>query len=271
MRGEARATELGERFDRDGYLIFDPGIPEGTIDGAVEDLERQFATASAGRRSVAEKLRLRVRRLLRGPRPAVSHRDEVRVQDAWAVSKNVRAIARAPEVLELLRGMYGREPLPFQTINFRVGSQQRAHADTMHFNSEPPGFMCGVWVALEDIDESCGPLIYYPGSHTLPEVSMGDIGAPMGAAGYPAYEEYVQTQIEREQLEPSLAILRKGEALLWASNLLHGGAPQADPARTRLSQVTHYFFEGCRYWTPMASDSRHRAYREIPTSLLGPG
>ena len=26
-----------------------------------------------------------------------------------------------------------------------------------------------------------------------------------------------------------------------------------DPQSTRKSQVTHYYFEGCRYWTPMLS------------------
>jgi hypothetical protein len=34
---------------------------------------------------------------------------------------------------------------------------------------------------------------------------------------------------------------------------LHGGAPQKDPRRTRYSQVTHYYFEGCTYYTPLGS------------------
>ena len=46
----------------------------------------------------------------------------------------------------------------------------------MHFNTEPPGLMCGVWVALEDIDMDCGPLVYYPGSHRLPPVTPEDVG-----------------------------------------------------------------------------------------------
>jgi ectoine hydroxylase-related dioxygenase (phytanoyl-CoA dioxygenase family) len=36
--------------------------------------------------------------------------------------------------------------------------------------------MCGVWVALEDIDMGNGPLIYYPGSHRVPEVTMKELG-----------------------------------------------------------------------------------------------
>jgi ectoine hydroxylase-related dioxygenase (phytanoyl-CoA dioxygenase family) len=164
-------------------------------------------------------------------------------------------------VLALLRDLYGREPLPFQTLNFRVGTEQAAHSDTLHFNSKPPGFMCGVWVALEDIDEDNGPLVYYPGSQKLPEVTMQDVGVPATSEAYLEYEAYIQRLIEREGLEPSSGHLRKGQALVWASNLLHGGAKQRDPQRTRLSQVTHYYFDGCQYYTPMHSTPEHVEWR----------
>jgi ectoine hydroxylase-related dioxygenase (phytanoyl-CoA dioxygenase family) len=121
--------------------------------------------------------------------------------------------------------------------------------------------MCGVWVALEDIDESSGPLVYYAGSHRLPEMSPADLLIAPTQEEYPKYEAYVQEQIEREGLEPRLGTLRKGEALVWASNLLHGGSPRADPQRTRRSQVTHYFFSDCRYWTPMLSSEEQRHWR----------
>jgi hypothetical protein len=47
---------------------------------------------------------------------------------------------------------------------------------------------------------------------------------------------------------------RKGQALIWCANLLHGGSPQIDPAMSRWSQVTHYFFDDCVYYTPAFSD-----------------
>ena len=55
--------------------------------------------------------------------------------------------------------------------------------------------------------------------------------------------------IKQMGIEPQYATLKKGQALLWAANLLHGGSPQRDKRRTRLSQVTHYFFENCKYFT----------------------
>jgi ectoine hydroxylase-related dioxygenase (phytanoyl-CoA dioxygenase family) len=254
--GRAETIEdLKTSLDRDGYVIFDPELPPGVVDGAVSEIESDFRPESSLERTIR-----RGRRALPGGRArTLSKRDEVRVQDAWVKSDSVKAIALAPRILELLRSAYGREPRAFQTINFRVGSQQRPHSDAMHFNSEPPGMMCGVWVALEDIDLQRGPLVYYPGSHRLAEVTMGEVfeaGLPDGAN----YEDFVADLIDREGLEAEYATIRKGEALLWASNLIHGGAPQTDPALTRWSQVTHYFFEDCRYWKPLASDREHREY-----------
>ncbi|MBU9629625.1 hypothetical protein KTE60_10040 [Burkholderia multivorans] len=47
---------------------------------------------------------------------------------------------------------------------------------------------------------------------------------------------------------------RNGQALIWCANLLHGGSPQIDPAMSRWSQVAHYFFDNCVYYTPEFSD-----------------
>ena len=63
------------------------------------------------------------------------------------------------------------------------------------------------------------------------------------------------------ELKPEYATIRRGQTLLWASNLLHGGSPQRDKSRTRYSQVTHFFFEGCRYWTPLHSDGEDIEWR----------
>ena len=41
--------------------------------------------------------------------------------------------------------------------------------------TEPPGFLVGMWVALEDIDEGAGPVFYVPGSHRLPYVMSEDL------------------------------------------------------------------------------------------------
>ncbi len=60
--------------------------------------------------------------------------------------------------------------------------------------------------------------------------------------------------VEASGVAPAYFCPKKGEALIWSANLLHGGAVQKDPKRTRWSQVTHYYFENCAYYTPMYSN-----------------
>jgi len=193
--------------------------------------------------------------------------DTNRIQDAWWVSKPVKKLAADDRILGLLELLYGRKPIPFQTLNFVRGTEQATHSDAIHFSSLPAGFMCGVWVALEDITERNGPLNYYPGSHQIPELKLEQFGvwAPDNELGvgphYPRYEDFVRAVTTARRLELKRLTCRKGTALIWASNLLHGGCPILQPGTTRYSQVTHYYFERCLYYTPILSNSVLGEYR----------
>jgi hypothetical protein len=130
--------------------------------------------------------------------------------------------------------------------------------------------MCGVWLAFEDVDEDNGPLFYYPGSHTWPTYQNEHVGVSHRQINktFPEYWRYVELweQLARKQgLKRDIFRAKKGQALIWASNLVHGGSVQKDLSRTRWSQVTHYFFEGCAYTTPLANDTYNGKilYRDI--------
>lgn len=213
-------------------------------------------------------------------------RGERRIQDAWQFDDDVRAIASNPQVLCLLGKLYGRSAFPFQTLNFPVGTQQSVHSDSVHFSSLPERFMCGIWLAMEDVAAGAGPLFYVRGSHRWPIVTNAMIGRrgfgqELNSAQDPfanAWNALCRAHGASE--EPFLA--RKGQALIWSANLLHGGSPQTDPTLTRWSQVTHYFFEDCIYYTPAFSDESigKLALRDIiavndgaprPSSYLGKG
>lgn len=189
-----------------------------------------------------------------------------RLQDAWRRCDAVRELASAEEVITTLRDLYAREPIPFQTLNFRRGSEQHIHSDLAHFASMPQHFMAGVWIALEDVSEEIGngPLVYYPGSHRLPTIQPHDLGEGGGyrgaAARYAAYASYIQEVVEELHLRPKVIDAKRGDVLIWAANMLHGGLRIARPETTRNTQVTHYFFEGCRYYTPMNSHPALPAY-----------
>ena len=220
---------LVRTYAADGYLTFDPKIPD--FDGVAASI-----LDACARRSDYP----------------------LRVTDAWLEIEGVRRLSLAPAVLSLLRTLYRREPVPMQTLNFGRGTEQRPHSDSMHFSSVPRGFVCGVWIALEDVDETNGALEYYPGSHRLPyfdHTSIGLTGSDQsGYERYGSYEELVKMVIAELGLERRVLRIPKGQALVWAANLLHGGSPIQDPSRSRHSQVTHYFFEGCLYYQPQRSD-----------------
>ena len=199
-----------------------------------------------------------------------------RIQDAWLRSRAVRRLATMPKVRDLLSLAYGRPAFAFQTLNFRVGSEQDTHADTIHFHSIPERFMCGVWIALEDIHPVAGPLRYRPGSHKLPVLTMQGAGvnhSPPTSADYGStYLPALERRLDAASLAHADAVLRKGEALVWAANLAHGGAPVLDPTSTRRSLVTHYFFKGCLYYTPMTSDVENgKTSVRLPTNLHSGG
>jgi len=216
-------------FAREGYLEFDPRVPD------FERVRSEIIAECSKRADYPQ-----------------------RVSDAWPEIAGVRALATAPGVMSLLRTLYRREPIPMQTLNFGRGTEQRAHSDAMHFDSVPSGFMCGVWIALEDVDDDNGPLEYYPGSHRLPlmdHLALGITGSEQrGYEHYGAYEELVQAVVCELKLERRVLKVPRGRAIVWAANLLHGGSPIKDPARSRHSQVTHYYFEGCLYYQPQRSD-----------------
>lgn len=182
----------------------------------------------------------------------------MRAWDAWKQVQSVRDIAVNPAIIDLLSTVYGRKAWPFQTLNFPVGTQQHFHTDAVHFHSNPERFMCGVWVAMEDITLENGPLVYFPGSHKWPLFTNEHIGYCVSdhpeKPSQAIYEALWRELVEAYHARPQVFLCKKGQALIWAANLLHGGVIQQDKSRTRWSQVTHYFFEDCAYYTPMWSD-----------------
>ena len=200
--------------------------------------------------------------------------DGLRIQDAHKFNADVQRIAANPKILALLSALYGRPAWPFQTLNFPVGTQQHYHSDSLHFSSVPERYMCAVWLALEDVGPGQGPLMYFSGSHKWPiyvNEHMGYCGAGQSyEPGQEPFEELWAELVRASGLKPAQFYAKKGQALIWAANLLHGGARQTDPDLTRWSQVTHYYFEGCSYYSPMLSDPFYgrisfRRHRNIAT------
>ncbi|WP_416307152.1 phytanoyl-CoA dioxygenase family protein [Neptunicella sp. SCSIO 80796] len=227
-------------FDN-GYAIIDTHIDDGIIESLSKDLYQWFEN---------KKL----------PSNNVSYFAPNRLQDGWRIDSRIKSIALDKTINSLLHFMYNRLPRPFQTLNFYQGTEQPEHSDAIHFNSEPFGMMCGVWLALENINQDQGPLVFYPGSNKLPDMDFRDLGLMPKGSDFREYSVAIKQMILDHGFEPKYGLLKKGQAIIWSANLLHGGSRRLSN-KTRLSQVSHYYFENCRYWRPSASYET-RAYFE---------
>jgi len=227
---------LAKEYRENGYVVIPGLIPQSLIEQTKSDaVNKGFNTDF----------------------PIKTFRNKERVQDLWQVSDAAKELACFPKVLDYLKILYGREPVPFQTLNFKYGTQQKAHSDTIHFSSLPARFMCGVWVALEDITAENGPVFYYPGSQNLPEYDFSSIKSDTGTPNYDSYGDYegfIGKIMKANHIENKQFLAKKGDVLIWSSNIIHGGSPVIKEGSTRWSQVTHYFFEDCYYYTPMLSN-----------------
>ncbi len=186
--------------------------------------------------------------------------DSPRIFEGWKQSDAIRDLALNGKVLDFLKRAYQRTAFPFQTINFVKGSNQPLHSDAIHFHTQPQRWVAAVWVALEDIELKSGPLVYVPNSHRLPVIDFYNLGIKIPEYGeqaeaYEKYEKYIEAVSTTESFCEHPFCAKKGEALVWTSNLIHGGDKIRDPKLTRKSQATHYYFEGCDiYYSPMFSN-----------------
>lgn len=222
--------DYATQYHNEGYLLLKQVVDHALIDRTIAEIEHEY--------------------------PGKVGEEPGRHQDLWKKYKSVAEIASQPQILEVLRLLYGREPIPFQTLDFKFGTQQRAHSDSIHFSSVPARFMCGVWVALEDTNADNGPLFYYPRSHRQEEFNYFHLGIDPqpNYAEYHEYEDFMEEFMEAKGYQRQEVHMKKGDVLIWSSNLIHGGAPIRGGNVTRWSQVTHYYFEGCMYYSPRVSD-----------------
>jgi len=74
-------------------------------------------------------------------------------------------------------------------------------------------------------------------------------------ANYHDYELFMEALLLNSPYKKMEFLAKKGDVLIWSANIIHGGSPVIDPHSTRLSQVTHYYFKDCIYYSPMSSNT----------------
>ncbi len=126
-------------FVRDGYMVLENFFPKEKTDALNAEVDALLQSGQAGYNYTGRK-----------------------IFNLWEKSPLAdESFFRNPEMLRLLSFMLGKPVIPFQSLNFTVGSEQRAHSDSIHMTTEPPGYLIATWIALEDCPTDCGPLFYY--------------------------------------------------------------------------------------------------------------
>jgi ectoine hydroxylase len=172
-----------------------------------------------------------------------------KIMDAWKQGNTIESVFKNEEIFKIISFIFQRNVIPFQTINFIYGSEQKPHSDSVHMTTEPLGYLAAIWIALEDIVEGSGELMYYPGSHKLPYLmsehfDSGNNALFLGKNNYANYEEAIADVITKNNLTPAFFYAKKGDVFIWHANLLHGGSPITNPKQTRKSMVAHYYAQG---------------------------
>lgn len=216
-------------FDANGYLILEGHLSNHAVGAARKALLRVCEKESHG--------------FVRG--------SSNRIVNLHTSMRELKAIYYFPSLYDVVSDLFGCQALPCQSLTFINGSTQDAHQDTVHLTPFPRGFMCGIWVALEDVVPGSGELFYFPGSHRLPAVLCSSHRVPkvdpnvgdyshFGAVFTPAISRLLAGQAE---LQPQTFLPKAGDVLIWHENLIHGGSPRTLRDKTRMSMVIHAFAE----------------------------
>jgi phytanoyl-CoA hydroxylase len=167
---------------------------------------------------------------------------ECKVLDVHATMASVRNAVFAPKLARFLELIFRTKATAFQTLYLERGSEQGVHQDTAFVYVDPPLDFAASWIALEDIKEGSGELEYYPRSHRLPHTLFGVQQTKAFVPVDPIalrYTDYLHEKCRDAGLVLERFLPKKGDALVWAADLVHGGAPRTS-ATTRRSLVTHY-------------------------------
>lgn len=214
------------RFVEDGYLILKGFFSEERVEKLNADVDRLLKERSIDFNYTGRK-----------------------IMESYKVSPEANDFFRDQELLNIMAFLMGKPVIPFHTINFIQGSEQRPHSDFIHMSTEPQGYLIAAWVALEDIEPEQGALIYYPGSHRLPYLTTqdypsGNTALTIGANSNTHFEDKIEALIQEQNLKPEFFRAKKGDVLIWHANLIHAGSPITRKGATRKSMVAHYFCEG---------------------------
>lgn len=219
----ALSEEQKHRFEEEGYLLV-KGLfgPE-----QVEEIERTFEAISHQTipgHFVPELNANVVDPLKRYPRVMHPHR----------FNETAKAYMLHKPVMDVLRDLYGEEPLAAQSMFYYKppGSRGQAlHQDNFYLKVEP-GNCIAAWTAIDAADEENGGLL------VVPKTNRFDIVCPDEADAAESFTTHFVKPPKDRKAVP--AVMDKGDVLFFNGNLIHGSYRNKSKDRFRRAFICHY-------------------------------
>ena len=254
---------MGSSVAEDGYVIKKQAIPAGHIDSLLNSLvnvkhSRRFRFRAQGTNSF-ERAKLDGKGNLRN-----SIHNPHLLGAMPRFRQAVEAIVFSEYIFEALSSGLGEGPfVNWQTMLFDRSVGTKIHQDTWFLDTVPNGGVFGVWIALQDISQDCGPFKIYDQTH---------------------YRRVDPTSYDFQDLESDLnftrdypsskrkcLLLSKGDLVIWNSYLFHGAEMPASSLRTRKSLTAHFYRLGAAVQDPVIQRRFSIYDHEHPVSTSVPG
>jgi Phytanoyl-CoA dioxygenase (PhyH) len=268
-------SSFSQNLDRDGFFVWPQLLPEDLIDNHVEaflDLNMRlgvqsgepFHSYSSEKQNTIKQARYDF------------HEEHLATQRLIFNTNLIKFLhlhfGEAPVVRQPETGLYHRSTPP--------------HTDSLDFKVSPYGAEVRVWCALEDVHPDSGPIYFIPGSHKT--ISAGLEREVLSE--HPEFRELLRSQMRPTvateyflatkplwryvkqvklpnatksagmQVQPLL--LRKGDAVVFSSDVVHGTCRCNDERRTRKYCVAFWaakssvWYHSRSFWGPL-HDFRH--------------
>ncbi len=258
-------SALGEKiaaFMRDGYIVLKAAVPKSETKAIRDELDSFWANPPDDAR--VETYEVPNSTGVKLVKPHADYRQgTTKLLDFQAWSPRLRNAIANPQAVEFLSAIFEMKPKAFQGLTFWRGSKQSIHKDTAYVQVDgAPMHIAASWLALEDVRQGAGELVYFKGSHRAPDFLFG--GHSKWHADAPHEDPlFLQSHLDdakKYNFEKSAFLGEEGDMLIWHADLAHGGGEITIPGASRQSHVTHFTSE--EHNPPYAKHVQRQPYEQ---------
>jgi len=169
---------------------------------------------------------------------------------SYLMSPAMMNLGLCRQLSQFLSKLFNESPLLHLALTGWVSTERNWHQDS-YLN--PPSVWSGyaaAWIALDDIDVMSGPFEYVPGSHRWDVLRREKLFGFLDdqIRSNPDWPSITQAHVARVCEKKIMAmdaqrkyfVPKKGEVLLWHSNLIHRGTKPRNPDLLRKALILHY-------------------------------